>query len=77
MQLKIVIVGGGLGGLETVLALSQDGHELLVLEAAPQFGEVPTSSLSHTDMSIRWVQEFEFRPIPPNSIFDGVLISVL
>jgi 2-polyprenyl-6-methoxyphenol hydroxylase-like FAD-dependent oxidoreductase len=54
MQLKIVIVGGGLGGLETALALSQDGHELLVLEAAPQFGEVPTSSLLILTSVLGW-----------------------
>uniref|UniRef100_A0A060TH41 ARAD1D27984p n=1 Tax=Blastobotrys adeninivorans TaxID=409370 RepID=A0A060TH41_BLAAD len=38
--MKVVIVGAGLGGLASALALSADGHELTVLDSAPQFGEV-------------------------------------
>src|SRR6266581_3022254 len=36
----ILIVGGGLGGLTTALALAQRGHPVRVLEGAPQFGAI-------------------------------------
>jgi 2-polyprenyl-6-methoxyphenol hydroxylase-like FAD-dependent oxidoreductase len=36
----ILIVGGGLGGLTTALALSRRGVRARVLEGAPQFGAI-------------------------------------
>jgi 3-hydroxybenzoate 6-monooxygenase len=36
----ILIVGGGLGGLTTALALAKRGHPSRVLEGAPQFGAI-------------------------------------
>lgn len=36
----ILIVGGGLGGLTTALALAQRGRTVRVLEGAPQFGAI-------------------------------------
>ncbi|HEY2529758.1 MAG TPA: FAD-dependent monooxygenase [Xanthobacteraceae bacterium] len=36
----ILIVGGGLGGLTTALALARRGRPVRVLEAAPQFGAI-------------------------------------
>lgn len=38
--MKVLIVGAGLGGLASALVLSGDGHEVTVLDSAPQFGEV-------------------------------------
>ncbi len=38
--MKAIIVGGGIGGLATALALGQRGWQLEVLERAPSFGEV-------------------------------------
>jgi 2-polyprenyl-6-methoxyphenol hydroxylase-like FAD-dependent oxidoreductase len=38
--LNIVIVGAGIGGLEAALALAEDGHQILVLDAVTEFGEV-------------------------------------
>jgi len=40
VQLKIVIVGAGLGGLATAIALARHGHSVTVLEQAHQLGEV-------------------------------------
>jgi salicylate hydroxylase len=37
---SILIVGGGLGGLATALALAQRGRAVRVLEGAPQFGAI-------------------------------------
>lgn len=40
--MKIIIIGAGLGGLGTALALrtAAISHEVLVLESAPQLAEV-------------------------------------
>ncbi|WP_063043441.1 FAD-dependent oxidoreductase [Nocardia pseudovaccinii] len=37
---KIVVVGGGIGGIAAALALATKGAEVTVLEQAPEFGEV-------------------------------------
>lgn len=39
-RLNIVIVGAGIGGLTAAIGLRQDGHSVIVLELASQFGEV-------------------------------------
>lgn len=38
--LPFLIVGGGIGGLATALALGRLGHRVHVLERAPEFGEI-------------------------------------
>ena len=40
MKLKIIVVGAGLGGLATAVALRRRGHEVSVFEKAPELGEV-------------------------------------
>jgi NADH dehydrogenase FAD-containing subunit len=40
VPLRVVIVGAGLGGLATSIALARRGHSVLVLEQAHQLGEV-------------------------------------
>ena len=39
-NLNVIVVGGGIGGLQTALALGSDGHKVIVLESAPKFLEV-------------------------------------
>ena len=36
----VVIAGGGIGGLAAALALARKGFKSVVLEQAPQFGEI-------------------------------------
>ncbi|MAI91572.1 FAD-dependent oxidoreductase [Ponticaulis sp.] len=38
--MKIIIAGGGIAGLTAALCLSQDGHQVTILEQAPEFSEV-------------------------------------
>lgn len=40
LLLRIVVVGAGLGGLATAIALARRGHAVTVLEQAQQLGEV-------------------------------------
>jgi salicylate hydroxylase len=40
VQLNIIIVGAGLGGLSTAIALRQRGHRVTVFEQAIKLGEV-------------------------------------
>lgn len=51
-NLKIVIVGAGMGGLEAALALAADGHEVTVLEGAEKFEEVGAFNSSQRQMTI-------------------------
>lgn len=39
-SLNVLVVGGGLGGLATSLALQTDGHLVRVIDAVPEFAEV-------------------------------------
>lgn len=39
-NLKVIVVGGGIGGLSTALALATDGHEVVILEGVKEFLEV-------------------------------------
>ncbi len=39
-HLNVVIIGAGIGGLTAAIGLRQDGHSVVVLEMAAQFGEV-------------------------------------
>jgi hypothetical protein len=40
VKLRIIVVGGGLGGLACAIALARRGHTVTVLEQAPVLGEV-------------------------------------
>ncbi|MEQ4722504.1 FAD-dependent oxidoreductase [Nonomuraea sp. B19D2] len=40
MNREVIIVGGGIGGLAAAFALTRAGHDVQLLEQAPEFGEV-------------------------------------
>lgn len=39
-SISVLVVGGGLGGLATAIALRRSGHQVTVLEGAKQLSEV-------------------------------------
>lgn len=45
-KLDVVIVGAGIGGLETALALAQDGHKSIILDSVKEFTEVGKLGIS-------------------------------
>lgn len=48
IRIKVAVVGAGVGGLATAVALRRDGHEVHVYEDAPALSEV--HSLIRTTM---------------------------
>jgi 2-polyprenyl-6-methoxyphenol hydroxylase-like FAD-dependent oxidoreductase len=44
--LDVVIVGAGIGGLATALALAADGHRVTILDAVKEFTEVDPRRIS-------------------------------
>lgn len=42
VRLRVLVVGAGLGGLATAIALARRGHTVEILEQAPELGEVLT-----------------------------------
>lgn len=47
-SLHILVVGAGIGGLQTALALAKDGHRVTIFEAVQEFQEVCVSRFMHT-----------------------------
>lgn len=39
-RIPLLVIGGGIGGLATALALSKQGYAVHLIEKAPQFGEI-------------------------------------
>lgn len=82
-SLQVVIVGAGIGGLETAIALASDGHKVLVLESVTQFAQVRHTMamnllIINADMDgIRLVLGFVSPKIRHDSASDGVSILAL
>ena len=82
-ELNVVVVGAGIGGLQTSLALANDGHSVTLLESAKAFEEVRRRwdwsreilQRRFTDMQ-RSVQVFVSLLMPPDSAGRGEWISV-
>lgn len=47
-SLKVIVVGAGMAGLGTALALRKIGCQVTVLEQAPEFGEVRIRSITYS-----------------------------
>lgn len=64
-KLNVVVVGGGLGGLATGLALQTDGHTVTILDSTMEFAEVRLtlnySPVVHTHVYTRLIL-IPFRP---------------
>ncbi|KAJ7023500.1 salicylate hydroxylase [Mycena alexandri] len=56
-ELSVLIVGAGIGGLQTALALAADGHTVIVLESVAEFLEVGAGirvSPNSSRLSLSW-----------------------
>jgi cation diffusion facilitator CzcD-associated flavoprotein CzcO len=41
IKCSVAIIGAGLGGLATAIAIAKAGHHVLIVERAPSLAEVP------------------------------------
>lgn len=78
VQLKVVIIGAGIGGLATSLAVVNAGHRAIILEQATDFVEVcqPFKTLlpwllRHDILRVRSVPAFKYPQMHPESLSDG------
>ncbi len=75
VKLRVIVVGGGLGGLACAIALARRGHTVTVLEQATQLGEVISPSYPsrahYTNNNHRWEQAYKFPPIHQGSFIPG------
>lgn len=56
-SLNIAVIGGGIGGLATAIALRRDGHRVTIYERADFAGEVG-ASISCAANGTRWLHEW-------------------
>ncbi len=57
-QCRILIIGGGLAGLATAIALTLAGHEAIIFERMPELKEVhrnPTPNMMNIQL-MRWLK---------------------
>lgn len=65
-DLKVIIVGAGIGGLQSALALAKDGHQVTVLESVKEFLQVPLS-MTAMIQDLTMIQVGAGIRVPPNS----------
>jgi salicylate hydroxylase len=72
-RFRILVIGGGLGGLGAAICLSRKGHKVVVLESAAQLNEVgagiqiPPNSTRILD-SYGLAEKFHDKVVWPNNI---------
>jgi len=72
------VVGAGLGGLAAAIKIALVGHQVTILEAAPQLAEVPFPFhdlllVVRVELMCRLVREYRYHLIRHGYLNDGVL----
>lgn len=61
---EIIVVGAGISGLSAADALTQLGHEVVILEARDRIGgRIWTDSSTHLDKGASWIHGIKYNPI--------------